>query len=165
MSTSTLYVSDLSFWRLRGFCVPSGRRSPGGAGRWWSCWLRRSSWCLQNCSCWRRCSCSPLPVAGQAAEVEQMKDRRRHMTGFKLMTGYMQSSWPGSLVLRIEYNDVVLHGHFEPSRSPLNVNRHCGGEKQLFIYPDVGSVLHVTARRIKIVPSPHVHPVLISCTS
>lgn len=50
--------SDLSFWRLR---------SPGGAGRWWSCWLRRSSWCLQSCSC---CSRSPLPVAGQAARVQ-----------------------------------------------------------------------------------------------
>lgn len=118
-------MSDLSFWHLRGFCVPSGPRSPGGAGRWWSCWLRRSSWCLQSCSCWRRCSCSPLPVAGQAttehnpkaSTISEDQDRTSRFgshDGFQTYDKLTNSTvFLIFFFLRIKlYNDAVLRGHF-----------------------------------------------------
>lgn len=158
--------SDLSSWRLRGSCVPPGRRSPGGAARWGSCWPARSSWRLRSCSCWRRRSCSPLPVAGQAAGVEQTEDRARHMTGLPHIWAVINMTrwggWPGSLALdifRLNTMTSVLRAHVATGPSPLNINK-----RQVAIYT-CRRWPRVTARRTKIVPSAHVHAGPISCTS
>lgn len=77
-----------------------------------------------------------------------MKDRVRHMTR---LTGYEGDT--------LGTDDVVLHGRSRRGQTDT------AAVKQLFLQPDVGSLLHVTAWQIKIVPPAHVHVALISRTS
>lgn len=121
-------MPDLSFWRLRGFCVPPGLRSPGGVGRWCSCWLRRSSLCLQNCSCSRRCSCTPLPSAGQATEEQNPKQVMSNCPGW--VSVLVSNIWQATNVYAglfsgIKHNDGVLHGHRLPACRTQSVTMKC----------------------------------------
>lgn len=117
-------VSDLSFWL----------RSPGDAGHWWSCSLRRYWRCLQNRSCSRRCSCTPLPVTGQAAkeEINQGQENNPELVSRRIShKRHMQSSWDerSHCAGGIKGNDDALVGHFlfryvGAGPSPQNLKRH-----------------------------------------